>query len=102
MELERARDLLAELDSGWELNAAGHLERQFGFGNFVEAMDFANRVTEIAEAENHHPDLHIAWARCVVEIWTPQDPGSYRERFRLCRQDRPRVQGRLRRAIARS
>ena len=75
MELERARELLAELDSGWELNAASHLERQFGFGNFVEAMDFANRVTEIAEAENHHPDLHIAWARCVVEIWTHKIQG---------------------------
>ena len=75
MELERARELLAELDSGWALNAAGHLERRFGFGNFVEAMDFANRVTEIAEAENHHPDLHIAWARCMVEIWTHKIQG---------------------------
>ena len=75
MELDRARELLAELDKGWWLNEAGHLERQYGFGNFVEAMDFANRVTEIAEEENHHPDLHIAWARCVVEIWTHKIQG---------------------------
>ena len=91
MELERARDLLAELDSGWELNAAGHLERQFGFGNFVEAMDFANRVTEIARRK-------ITTRTCTSPgplrggDLDPQDPGSYRERFRLCRQDRPRVQ----------
>ncbi len=75
MEMDRARELLTKLDKGWALNAAGHLERQYGFGDFVEAMDFANRVTEIAEEENHHPDLHIAWARCVVEIWTHKIQG---------------------------
>ena len=75
MEPGRAGELLAQLGGGWELNSAGHLQRQYGFGNFVEAMAFANRVTEIAEAENHHPDLHIAWARCVVEIWTHKIQG---------------------------
>lgn len=75
MEPARAGKLLAELDQGWTLNPAGHLERQYGFGNFVEAMDFANRVTAIAEAENHHPDLRISWARCVVEIWTHKIQG---------------------------
>ena len=75
MEPDRTREWLGKLDSGWELNSAGHLERHYGFGNFVEAMAFANRVTEIAETENHHPDLHIAWARCVVEIWTHKIQG---------------------------
>jgi len=62
--------LLAELGDGWTLNAEGHLSRQFAFGNFLDALQFANTVGEIAEAEAHHPDLYVAWGKCGVEIWT--------------------------------
>ena len=65
-----AERMLRELDPSWSLNAEGHLERALAFGNFAMAMNFANRVAAIAEAENHHPDLHVAWGRCTVEIWT--------------------------------
>ena len=66
----RAEELLGELDEGWALNADGHLERTYSFSNFVEAIGFANRVGDLAEEQNHHPDLHVAWGRCTVEIWT--------------------------------
>lgn len=75
MERSRAEQLLGELDDGWALNSAGHLERTFGFGNFRAALAFANRVGEIAEAEKHHPDLHVGWGRCTVEIWTHKIDG---------------------------
>ncbi|MSP24798.1 MAG: 4a-hydroxytetrahydrobiopterin dehydratase [Myxococcales bacterium] len=66
----RSRALLLELGSPWELNVNGHLERLVAFGDFMEALAFANRVGELAELEGHHPDLHISWAKCRVEIWT--------------------------------
>jgi 4a-hydroxytetrahydrobiopterin dehydratase len=74
LDAERVQELLREL-SGWRLNAAGHLERGYDFKNFREALAFANRVGEIAEAERHHPDLHVAWGRCVVEVWTHKIDG---------------------------
>jgi 4a-hydroxytetrahydrobiopterin dehydratase len=67
---ERARELLEELDEGWALNDEGHLERVFELKDFAAAMAFANSVGEVAEAENHHPDLHVGWGKCTVEIWT--------------------------------
>ena len=67
---EQAGELLRKLDDGWTLNSKGHLERTYEFPNFVDAIAFANRVGEIAEAQNHHPDLHVAWGKCTVEIWT--------------------------------
>ena len=67
---DEAERLLAQLDPAWMLNADGHLERALPFGNFVMALEFANRIGAIAEAENHHPDLHVGWGRCTVEIWT--------------------------------
>jgi 4a-hydroxytetrahydrobiopterin dehydratase len=75
MERGRADELLRELDDGWSVNPDGHLERTYSFPNFVEAIAFANRVGEIAEAQNHHPDLHVAWGKCTVEIWTHKIQG---------------------------
>jgi len=75
MAKERAQALLQELDDGWRLNANGHLERTYAFENFARAMAFANKVADVAEDEGHHPDLHIAWGKCTVEIWTHKISG---------------------------
>ena len=75
MDSARAQELLRELDVGWAVNADGHLERTYTFSNFVEAIAFANRVGNIAEEQNHHPDLHVAWGKCTVEIWTHKIQG---------------------------
>jgi 4a-hydroxytetrahydrobiopterin dehydratase len=83
--LPRARidALLAELEAGWSLTPAGHLRRDYEFGDFAAAMAFANRVGDIAEAQGHHPDLHIGWGRCGVEIWTHKIDGLTESDFYL-------------------
>ncbi len=75
---EECRPLLSELDVEWgvfERPDAKHesialLARTFQFKNFVDAMAFANGVAAIAEEQQHHPDLFIAWGKAGVEIWT--------------------------------
>ena len=67
----QAKDLLGQLDPSWELtNGATHLQLSYLFENFVCAMEFANRLADIAEEEGHHPDLHISWGKCTVDLWT--------------------------------
>jgi 4a-hydroxytetrahydrobiopterin dehydratase len=83
LEKQRAEELLRELDEGWDLNADGHLERTYSFANFVDAMAFANRVGDIAEEQGHHPDLHVAWGKCTVEIWTHKIHGLTESDFYL-------------------
>lgn len=83
LESGRADDLLRQLEQGWRINEAGHLERSFGFGDFAAALAFANRIGEIAEAEGHHPDLHVSWGRCGVEIWTHKIGGLTESDFYL-------------------
>ncbi|OGG79420.1 hypothetical protein A3A39_00480 [Candidatus Kaiserbacteria bacterium RIFCSPLOWO2_01_FULL_54_13] len=46
------------------------ISREFKFKNFVQAMEFANKITPIAEAEGHHPDLSIGWGRVGIELST--------------------------------
>jgi 4a-hydroxytetrahydrobiopterin dehydratase len=61
--------LLAQL-SGWDVDDDRKLVKTFRFKNFVEAVEFVNAVMPVAEAENHHPDLHIGWGQARVELWT--------------------------------
>lgn len=83
MEEGPARALLNKLSPGWELNQAGHLERVYPFKNFAGALEFANQVGAIAEAEGHHPDLYIAWGKCKVEVWTHKIQGLTESDFYL-------------------
>lgn len=80
---DRARELLDQLGDDWQLNDKGHLMREFSFRNFVEALDCANRIGEIAEEQAHHPDLYVAWGKCRVEIWTHKIDGLTESDFYL-------------------
>ena len=54
---------------GWsEVDSA--LERTFQLESFVEALAFVNRVGDLAEAENHHPDIAIHYNRVTLRWWT--------------------------------
>ena len=54
---------------GWsEVDDA--LEREFRFADFRAAIDFVNRVAEVAEEANHHPDIAISYNRVTLRWWT--------------------------------
>jgi 4a-hydroxytetrahydrobiopterin dehydratase len=54
---------------GWsEVDDA--LERTFELPSFVEALAFVNRLGDLAEAENHHPDIAIHYREVTVRWWT--------------------------------
>jgi 4a-hydroxytetrahydrobiopterin dehydratase len=54
---------------GWT-EVDGALERTFTFGDFAGALAFVGRVAELAEAENHHPDIAIHYNRVTLRWWT--------------------------------
>jgi 4a-hydroxytetrahydrobiopterin dehydratase len=57
------------------------LEHTFEFENFVAALEFVNRVGELAEAENHHPDIAIHYNKVQIRWWT-HSAGGITERDR--------------------
>ena len=65
---EQANNLLKQIPS-WTIKD-GHVFKQFKFKNFVEAMEFVNKVAEIAEQEQHHPDINISYNKVIIETWT--------------------------------
>ena len=46
------------------------LRRSYRFSDFAQALRAAVLVGEMAEEQQHHPDLHVSWGRLGVEIWT--------------------------------
>ena len=59
---------------GWEVRSNNdksfYLLKEFKFKNFEESQNFVNNVGNIAEAENHHPDITFGWGYCKIIIFT--------------------------------
>ena len=68
---EQVKQLLPQVPA-WKLTADGkRLRREWRVRDFTTALDFFQRVAQIAEREDHHPDLHLAGYRNVtIEIST--------------------------------
>jgi 4a-hydroxytetrahydrobiopterin dehydratase len=67
---EAVAKLGRQLGSGWRVVDEHHLEKEYTFKNFREALAFTNRVGEVAEKEGHHPDIFLAWGKVALKIWT--------------------------------
>ena len=62
--------LKAALSARWDIVGEHHLEREWVFPNFREALAFTNQVGELAEQQGHHPDIFLAWGKVRLTIWT--------------------------------
>ena len=66
---EAIAPLLVQLDD-WTVVDGHHLERTYRLKNFAQALGLVNRIGAIAEEQQHHPDLFLAWGKVGVKIWT--------------------------------
>ncbi len=55
---------------GWEVIAERRIRKEWKFPDFAAAMAFANRIGDLAEQENHHPDVCFGWGKASVELST--------------------------------
>ena len=68
---------------GLDCGRGHHLEREFKFPDFNNALDFTNRVGALAESEGHHPDIYLAWGKVGIKIWTHKIDGLTESDFVL-------------------
>ncbi|MHC4952896.1 MAG: 4a-hydroxytetrahydrobiopterin dehydratase [Planctomycetota bacterium] len=67
---------------GWQQgtqNGIGRILKVFDFPDFPAAIRFVNRVVDLAEARNHHPDIRIDYKRVTLELWS-HDVGGVTKR----------------------
>ena len=67
---EELKLLYKEIDPAWTLVDDHHIEREFDFKDFAQALGFTNKVGALAEAEGHHPDIYLAWGKVKLTLWT--------------------------------
>jgi 4a-hydroxytetrahydrobiopterin dehydratase len=68
-------DLLEKLKNDWKIIKEHHLEKEYSFKNFKEALNFTIKVGELAENQGHHPDIFLAWGKVKLTIWTHKIDG---------------------------
>ena len=77
---DEIKSYLEEL-AGWSVDDENKLTKSFEFKNFVQAVDLVNRITEVAEAQDHHPDLYVRWGEVRVYLWTHSIDGLHDSDF---------------------
>lgn len=74
---------LKDLSSDWKVVEERHLEKDYAFPDFRQALVFTNCVGELAEKEGHHPDIHLSWGKVKLMIWTHKINGLSENDFIL-------------------
>jgi 4a-hydroxytetrahydrobiopterin dehydratase len=59
----------------WNVANEHHLQREFKFPDFKQALAFVNRVGALAEEQGHHPDILLAWGKAGITLWTHKIDG---------------------------
>ncbi len=67
--------LHAQLGNNWEVIDGHHLQKEYSFENFAEALEFTNKVGALAEEIFHHPDIFLTWGKVKLTIWTHKIDG---------------------------
>lgn len=67
---DEARVFTAHVPQWTLATDAKQIIRTFPFKDFAQALQFANKIGEVAESEGHHPDLTVSWGKVTVVLWT--------------------------------
>lgn len=84
LEAEARTQLALHALQGWQLlfeGAGWRLLKTYPTSNFAQALALAQRIGWLAEQEQHHPELTIAWGRCTVAWWTTSLNGLHENDF---------------------
>ena len=79
---DEASVLLKEID-GWKLidNGVKKLKKEFNFSSYSDSKDFTNKVADMADLEDHHPQIILEWGKVTVIWWSHKITGLHKNDF---------------------
>jgi len=79
---DEASMLIKEID-GWDLIDDGvkKLKKEFSFSNYIDSVDFLNKIAYMAEQEDHHPQIILEWGKVTVIWWSHKIKGLHKNDF---------------------
>ena len=72
---EELKKFAEQIDDAWNVVDEHHLKREFKFNDFAAALKFVNRVGEVAEQENHHPEITFTYGKATIRLHTHKIDG---------------------------
>ena len=76
-------ELLECLSQDWTVTNERHLEKEYKFKDFAQALEFVNKVGRLAESQGHHPDIYLSWGKVKLILWTHKINGLHENDFIL-------------------
>lgn len=80
---EKLEKMKKEVGPDWRVVNEHHIEKEFDFKDFKEALSFTNQVGALAEEEQHHPDIYLSWGKVRIVLWTHKINGLSENDFIL-------------------
>ena len=79
---DEASILINEIE-GWDVIDDGvkKLKKEFSFSNYSDSVDFSNKVADMAEKEDHHPQIILEWGKVTVIWWSHKIKGLHKNDF---------------------
>ncbi len=80
---EQKVHLMLDVLPGWKKvgDSVDKIAKTYKFEDFKEAMHFVRKVAQIAEEENHHPDIFVHWNEVTITAWTHAINGLFDNDF---------------------
>jgi 4a-hydroxytetrahydrobiopterin dehydratase len=72
-----------QLSPDWQVIDNHHLQREYTFKNFRQALEFVTKVGALAETQGHHPDIYLSWGKVKISLWTHRIDGLHENDFIL-------------------
>ena len=74
--------MLKEIDN-WNLihEEVKQLKKTFSFSSYKESVDFSNKVSKMADIEDHHPTITLEWGKVTVVWWSHKIKGLHKNDF---------------------
>ena len=63
-------EIKKQISSDWTVLENSRIKKKYLFVNFKHTMEFVNKVASLAEAEGHHPEMHVSYGEVEIELWT--------------------------------
>ena len=77
---EEKKELMPQIP-GWnivEIDGIEQLTSPFAFKDYLSALDFVNKVANLAEEEDHHPEILLEWGKVTVSWWSHKIKGLHK------------------------
>ena len=79
----KIRTLSLKLDRGWRVSGNKRIVREFSLDNYKSTLEFVNKVAQIAEAENHHPNIYFSYRKVKITLSTHEVGGLSEKDFTM-------------------